>query len=135
LLRILEKTLTALRSDVSYPFASVHESAIALVERELTATTRDFHQLVGRRKWRFMVMRDGSGTPTFVLETVADERTLGLNQTADRVRLGRKEQVSIWKGYLERTADAIIGKFGGTRTEVGFSIQKSPTPRPNKYKS
>jgi hypothetical protein len=109
---------------------------------ELTGTTREFHQLTGIRKWRFMPVRDGSGIPTntYILETEADERALGLNQfaewpLADWLTGAREAQEDIWTGYLERIAGAITDKFGGTRTEVEFTIQTSTTPRPNKFKS
>ena len=95
---------------------------------ELKAKTAGGHQLVGIRKWRVEKISDQPRS--VLLTTEAYERTRGLNRLG--ARMGRHDQVIIWRGYLERVAASVVAKFGGRaeKIEVIGPIDTEEIPNP-----
>jgi len=107
---------------------------------ELQGTTFGKHQLIGVRKWRVFLDPNAQvcGQNSVTIETEADERPRGVaNSIGAKTQFGRAAQISIWKGYLERTAAAASRKFGSTG-DVGAAAlpnppSESPCPRRNRF--
>ena len=100
---------------------------------ELQGTTFGKHQLIGVRKWRVFLDPNAQvcGQKTVTIETEADERPRGpLNYGGSLTRFGRDAQISIWKGYLERTAVGVSREFGGNGGVGSASLPHAPSESP-----
>jgi|GEM_PF-4861815 len=96
----------------------------------LDGQTAGRHQLVGIRRWAVSPISETP--PVVLLETSAHERPRG-SLNAAGMSMARRDQVEIWKGYLERTAKAITDKYKGVASEViveGPTDSASPGPNP-----
>jgi hypothetical protein len=107
---------------------------------ELQGTTFGKHQLIGVRKWRVFLDPNAQvcGQKSVTIETEADERPRGVaNSIGAKTQFGRAAQISIWKGYLERTAAAASRKFGGTGDVGAAALPNPPSesscPRRNRF--